>query len=100
MLEQAIGQSGSAKILTEDFVLTAPPHATPAGGSRATRRTTDYIPMCDGLPDFKWEGTAPPMFSDRLARAAVYLARLATFTADSIHPGIKGDRAGFRVRRT
>jgi hypothetical protein len=59
------------QILTEDFMLDSPTTRHTGWHVQGHQATMDYIRyVLNAYPDLRWEVTAPPMFSDTVARAA------------------------------
>jgi len=77
-------------ILTEDFVLDSPTTRHTGWRVQGYQATMDYIRyVLTAYPDLKWEVTEPPMFSDRMARAAFTWRGTGTSPAASIRPALQ-----------
>jgi hypothetical protein len=85
-----------AEILTEDFVLDTPTTRHTRSLVRGPRAAADYIRYVLGAyPDLQWEQTAPPLFSDDVARAAFSWRGTGHFTGRLEPPGIDGTGRAF-----
>jgi len=83
-------------LLTEDFVLDSPTTRHTGMVVRGQPAAADYIRyVLAAYPDLAWEVTAPPMFSDELARAAFSWRGTGHFTGRMDPPGIEGTGAAF-----
>ena len=91
------------EILTEDFVLDSPTTRHTGWRVQGHAATMDYIRyVLAAYPDLQWQVTAPPMFSDCMARATFTWRGTGHFTGRIDPPGIEGtgqpfDFAGHEV---
>lgn len=85
-----------AEILTEDFVLDTPTTRHTKSQVKGPEAAADYIRyVLDAYPDLQWEETAPPMYSDDLARAAFSWRGTGHFSGRLEPPGIDGTGDAF-----
>ena len=83
-------------ILTEDFVLDSPTTRHTGWQVRGHQATMDYIRyVLTAYPDLKWEVTEPPMFAERMARAAFTWRGTGHFSGRIDPPGIEGTGRAF-----
>lgn len=84
------------ELLTEDFVLDSPTTRHTHSLVQGQQAAHDYIRyVLAAYPDLKWEVTAPPMFSDDLARAAFSWKGTGHFTGRMDPPGVEGTGRAF-----
>ncbi|HEY2203025.1 MAG TPA: ester cyclase [Pseudonocardia sp.] len=84
------------ELLTEDFVLDSPTTRHTASRVRGQRAGADYIRyVLAAYPDLRWEVTAPPMYSDQLARAAFSWSGTGHFSGRMDPPGVEGTGRAF-----
>jgi len=83
-------------LLTEDFVLDSPTTRHSGWLVRGQQAVADYVRyVLAAYPDLRWEVTAPPMFSDEVARAAFSWRGTGHFTGRLDPPGIEGTGQAF-----
>ncbi|WP_028932216.1 ester cyclase [Pseudonocardia spinosispora] len=83
-------------LLTEDFVLDSPTTRHTGMLVRGHRAAHDYITYVLGAyPDLEWQVTAPPLFSDDIARAAFSWTGTGHFSGRMDPPGIEGTGRAF-----
>ena len=83
-------------ILTEDFVLDSPTTRHTGLEVRGPEAAADYIRyVLRAYPDLKWEVTAPPMYSDDVARAAYSWRGTGHFSGRFDPPGVDGNGKAF-----
>jgi len=78
-------------IVTDDFVLDSPTTRHIGWFVKGPQGASDYVRyvLC-AYPDLIWEITAPPMFSDGIARAAFSWRGSGHFSGTLAPPGIPG----------
>jgi hypothetical protein len=78
-------------IVTDDFVLDSPTTRHTDWFVQGPQGASDYVRyVIDAYPDLSWEVTAPPLFSDEIARAAFSWRGTGHFSGALTPPGIPG----------
>lgn len=79
------------EIVTEDFVLDSPTTRHTGWQVRGHEATMAYIRyVLAAYPDLQWQVTAPPMFSDDVARAGYFWSGTGHFSGRIDPPGVEG----------
>jgi steroid delta-isomerase-like uncharacterized protein len=84
------------EIVTDDFVLDSPTTRHTGWSVVGPDAAADYVRyVLRAYPDLIWEVTAPPMFADDVARAALSWRGTGTFSGELSPPGVPGTGRAF-----